>query len=169
MPPPFPANLSRNLPYLPIRFLLHWEQNPDPVAGISKITALKRSSAVVEYRQGGDPLTRKGPGRTNYDPFTAERGVTQDKDFITWADYVQKLDNGHPTTSLKNLRRDLTVTLLTEDGQAAMRWIFHRCWPSEFQASADLDASATTVLIEHMIIQNEGWEIDPTVTEQPEI
>jgi phage tail-like protein len=167
----FPVNTNRFDPYKSFRFKIYTGTNTVAVAGVSKITALKRSSDVIEYKEGGDPIIRKGLGRMKYEPITLERGVTQDNDFITWADTAQKLDQGiaGPTaTSLKNLRREVRIELHNEEGQAVHGYLVHRCWVSEFQALPDLDAGASAVAIEHIKLENEGWEVDPTVTEQPE-
>jgi phage tail-like protein len=164
----FPVNTSRLDPYKSYRYLVYFGQSTTAVAAVSKVTALKRSSDVIEYKEGGNNIILKGLGRTKYDPITLERGVTQDSDFITWADAAQKLDNGHPTTSLANLRREIRIQLLNEEGQPVHGYIVHRCWVSEFQALPDLDAGATAVAIEHIKLENEGWEVDPTVVEVPE-
>ena len=48
-------------------------------------------------------------------------------------------------------------------------YIVHRCWVSEFQALPDLDAGANAIALEHIKLENEGWEIDPSKnTEQLE-
>jgi phage tail-like protein len=135
---------------------------------MSKVTALKRSSDVIEYKEGGYNIILKGLGRTKYDPITLERGVTQDQDFITWADAAQKLDSGHPTTSLANLRREIRLQLLNEEGQPVHGYIIHRCWVSEFQALPDLDAGANAIALEHIKLENEGWEVDATIVEPKE-
>jgi phage tail-like protein len=164
----FPVNISRLDPYKSYRFLVYFGQSTTAVAAVSKVTALKRSSDVIEYREGGNNIILKGLGRTKYDPVTLERGLTQDNDFITWADAAQKLDKGSPTTSLANLRREIRIQLLNEEGQPVHGYIVHRCWVSEFQALPDLDAGATAVAIEHIKLENEGWEADPTVVEVAE-
>jgi phage tail-like protein len=167
----FPVNTSRFDPYKSYRFLVYFGQSTSAVAAISKVTALKRSSDVIEYKEGGDPIIRKGLGRMKYEPITLERGVTQDSDFIAWADTAQKLDQGIAganATSLKNLRREIRIQLLNEEGQTVHGYLVHRCWVSEFQALPDLDAGASAVAIEHIKLENEGWEVDTTVTEQPE-
>jgi phage tail-like protein len=133
------------------------------------VSALKRSSDVIEYKAGGDLIIRKGLGRTKYEPITMERGVTFDTDFMDWANSAQQLDQGSPTASLKSLRQELQVTLLNEAGQLVHRYFVHRCWVSEFQAIGDLDAGASAVAIEHIKIENEGWEYDASVTEPLEI
>jgi phage tail-like protein len=164
----FPANLNRYDPYKAYRFLLYFGKSTTPVAAVSKIGALKRSSDVIEYKQGGSGIILKGLGRMKYDPITAERGVTQDKDFATWADYAQVLNQGAPSTSLANLRREVAIVLLNEAAQPVLRYLVHRCWVSEFQALPDLDAGGNTIAIEHIKMENEGWERDLTLPEPTE-
>jgi phage tail-like protein len=168
MSKPFTVNTNRFDPYKSYRFLVFFGQSTAPVAAVSKISAVKRSSDVIEYREGGNAIILKGLGRTKYEPITLERGVTQDTDFLDWADFAQKLDQGHPNTSLANLRKEIRIQLLNEAGQAVLQYLVHRCWVSEFQA-LELDASSTSVAIEHIILQNEGWEKDPSVTEPQEV
>ena len=48
------------------------------------------------------------------------------------------------------------------------RYIVHRCWVSEFQALPDLDAGANAIAIEHIKLENEGWERDTTLAEPKE-
>jgi phage tail-like protein len=43
-----------------------------------------------------------------------------------------------------------------------------RCWPSEYQAVPELDASANAVAIQTLKLENEGWERDQAVTEPDE-
>jgi phage tail-like protein len=165
MSKPFSVNVNRYDPYKTYRFLVYFGSNTNPVAGVSKVSALKRSSDVIEYKQGGNLIILKGLGRTKYEPITMERGVTFDTDFMTWADAAQSLDNGSASASLKNLRQELRVTLLNEAGQLVKRYFVHRCWVSEFQALGDLDAGSSAIAIEHIKIENEGWELDTSVTE----
>jgi len=62
---------------------------------------------------------------------------------------------------LKNLRN----ALLNEEGQPVWRFFVHRAWVSEYQALPDLDAGANAIAIEHIKLENEGWEQDTTLTE----
>jgi phage tail-like protein len=129
---------------------------------------LKRSSDVIEYKEGGNPVILKGLGRTKYDPITLERGLTQDQDFVEWANASQVLDKGAPKTSLKNLRREVRIDLLNEEGQPVWRFLVHRCWVSEYQALPDLDAGANSIALEHIKLENEGWEQDTSLAEPAE-
>jgi phage tail-like protein len=161
----FSVNTQRYDPYKSYRFQVFFGTDTTPVAAMSKVTTLKRVSDVIDYKEGGYNIALKGLGRTKYDAITLERGVTQDLAFLTWADATQKLDQGHPTTSLANLRREIRIQLLNEAGQPVRGFIVHRCWVSEFQALPDLDAGASAIALEHIKLENEGWEIDPTIVE----
>jgi len=164
----FPANIIRFDPYKSYAFLIYFGTNTTPVAAVSKVSAIKRSSDVIEYKEGGNAITLKGLGRTKYEPITLERGVTQDKDFMNWANQAQVLQQGAASTSLANLRREIAITLLNEQAQPVLRYLVHRCWVSEFQALSDLDAGANAVAIEHIKLENEGWERDLTLSEPTE-
>ena len=166
---PFTVNINRFDPYKTFRFLVFFGTSTAPVAGASKVTGLKRSSDVIEYKQGGDAITRKGLGRTKYEPVTLERGLTHDPDFEEWANAAQALDKGAAASSLKNLRRQMRIELLNEAGQPVHRYILHRCWVSEFQGLPDLDAGGNAVAIEHIKIENEGWEHDLSLAEPQEV
>jgi phage tail-like protein len=165
---PFSVNLNRFDPYKNYRFLVYFDTSTTPVAGVSKVTGLKRSSDVIEYKEGGNALIRKGLGRTKYDPITVERGVTFDSDFEDWANAAQVLSKGAPLQLLQSLRKEVRIELLNEQGQTVRRYLVHRCWVSEYQALPDLDAGGNGIAIEHVKFENEGWERDLSVTEQPE-
>jgi phage tail-like protein len=160
--------MNRFDPYKSYRFLVYFDTSTVPVAGLSKVSGLKRSSDAIEYREGGNAIIRKGLGRTKYDPITLERGVTHDTDFENWANAAQVLDKGAPSTSLKNLRKEIRIDLLNEEGQPVHRYIVHRCFVSEYQALPDLDAGSNAVAIEHIKLENEGWEHDVTLGEPAE-
>ncbi len=166
---PFTVNINRYDPYKTYRFLVYFGNSTAPVAAVSKVTGLKRSSDVIDYKEGGNAIILKGLGRTKYDPITLERGITQDLDFAKWANYAQVLDQGVPSTSLANLRQEVRIDLLNEAGQPVWRFKIHRAWVSEYQALPDLDAGANAIAIEHIKIENEGWEQDTTLTEPKEI
>jgi phage tail-like protein len=164
----FSANAHRADPYKNFKFLIKWDGKY--VAGMSKMTGLKRTTEVVKHREGGDPSTsRKSPGRTEYDAITFERGVTHDVEFEKWANKVWNFGAGLGSeVSLKDFRKDIIVELLNEAGQKVIAYKVSRCWVSEYQALPDLDANANAVAIQHIKIENEGWERDTSVTEPTE-
>jgi phage tail-like protein len=164
----FKVNTNRFDPYKNYLFLVFFGTSTTPVAAVSKVTALKRSSTPIDYNEGGYAITLKGLGRMKYEPITMERGVSYDSDFEDWANAAQVLKSGAPSTSLPNLRKEMQITLLNEASQPVLRWKVHKCWVSEYQALPDLDAGQNGVAIEHIKIENEGWERDLTQTEQKE-
>lgn len=169
MPKLFNVNTSRFDPYKAFRFVVYFGESTEPVAAVSKVTGLKRSSDVIEYKEGGNAITRKGLGRTKYEPITLERGVTQNNEFEDWAASAQNLDKGAPTTSLKNLRRQVRIELLNEAGQPVKRYVVHRAWVSEYQALPDLDAGGNATALETVKLENEGWERDLSLAEPAEV
>ncbi|QKE63244.1 phage tail protein [Aquipseudomonas campi] len=164
----FSVNAQRFDPYKNFKFRVKWDGRY--VAGISKVGALKRSTELVEHREGGDPSTsRKSPGRTKFEAITLERGVTHDTEFEKWANKVWNFGAGlGAEVSLKDFRKDLIIEVYNEAGQLALAYKVFRCWVSEFQAMPDLDANANAVAIQTIKLENEGWERDYDVTEPSE-
>jgi phage tail-like protein len=161
----FVVNSYRRDPYQNFNFKVKWDGKY--VAGVSKVTGLKRTTEVVKHRSGGDPSTSfKEPGRTEYDAITLERGVTHDTAFEEWAGKVWHLGAAlGAEVSLKDFRKDIIIEFLNEAGQVAISYKVFRCWVSEYQAQPDLDANANAVAIQHIKLENEGWERDIAVTE----
>jgi phage tail-like protein len=164
----FTVNATRKDPYKNFKFRLKWDGKY--VAGLSKMTALKRTTEQVKHRDGGDPSTsHKSPGRTEYDAITLERGVTHDPEFEAWATKVWNFGAGLGSeVSLKDFRKDIKIELMNEAGQVVIAYNVYRCWVSEYQALPDLDANANAVAIQHIKLENEGWDRDTSVTEPTE-
>ncbi|MBP6789467.1 MAG: phage tail protein [Candidatus Promineofilum sp.] len=164
----FSVNAQRFDPYKNFKFRVKWDGRY--VAGVSKVGALKRTTEVVEHREGGDPSSvRKSPGQSKYEPITLERGVTHDLEFEQWANKVWNYGSGlGMEVSLKDFRKDVIIELYNEAGQLVIAYKVYRCWVSEYTAMPELDASANAVAIQSMTLQNEGWERDYDVTEPTE-
>jgi phage tail-like protein len=164
----FTVNAQRFDPYKNFKFLVKWDGRT--VAGMSKVSMLKRTTEVVKHREGGDPSSsRKSPGRTEYEAITLERGVTHDTAFEQWASKVWSIGAGLGSeVSLKDFRKDITIELYNEAGQLAIAYKVYRCWVSEYQALPDLDANANAVAIHHIKLENEGWARDTAITEPTE-
>ncbi len=165
----FTVNAERADPYKNFKFRVKWGNN-QTVAGVSKVSGLKRTTDVVEHREGGDPsISRKMPARTKYDPITLERGVTHDTEFEQWANKVWNFGSlPGSEVSLKDFRKNIRIELLNEAGQLVMAYNVLRCWVSEYQALPDLDANAGAVAISHIKLENEGWTRDLGVPEPSE-
>jgi phage tail-like protein len=164
----FTVNAQRFDPYKNFKFRVKWDGKY--VAGVCKVSALKRTTEVVKHRDGGDPSSsRKSPGRTEFEAITLERGVTHDKEFEQWANKVWNFGAGLGSeSSLKDFRKDLIIEVYNEGGQLAIAYKVFRCWVSEFQALPDLDANANAIAIQHLKLENEGWVRDTEVPEPAE-
>ena len=166
--PPFSVNTNRFDPYKNFKFKLKWDGHY--VAGVSKMSALKRTTQVVTHRDGGDPSSsRKSPGRTEYEAITLERGVTHDADFEAWVNKVWALRSGAETeVSLADFRKDVTIEVFNEAGQRVLAYNVFRCWVSEYQALPEYDANANAIAIQTLKLENEGWQRDTNATEPTE-
>jgi phage tail-like protein len=165
----FTVNTQRVDPYKNFKFRVKW--NSQYIAGVSKVSLLKRTTEVVKHREGGDPSTsKKSPGRTEYEAITLERGVAHDLFMEQWA-YKCWAFRSQPGSevSLKDFRKDITIELYNEAGQLAIAYNVFRCWVSEYQAFPDLDANANVIALQHIKLENEGWERDTSVTEPTEL
>jgi len=155
-------------PYKNFKFRVKWDGRY--VAGVSKVSALRRTTEVVEHREGGEPNTsRKSPGRSVYAPITLERGISHDPEFEKWANKVWNLGAGLGSeASLKDFRKDIVIEFYNEAGQLAIAYKVYRCWVSGYQALPDLDANSTEVALQSITLEHEGWERDYAVTEPTE-
>ena len=164
----FSVNAQRFDPYKNYKFRVKWDGRY--VAGISKVGALKRTTEVVEHREGGDPSTvRRSPGQSKYEAIMLERGVTHDKDFEQWANKVWNWGSGlGAEVSLQDFRKDMIIEMMNESRQVAIAYKVYRCWVSEFTALPELDASANAIAIQSIQLQHEGWERDYEVVEPQE-
>ena len=164
----FTVNAQRADPYKNFKFRLKWDGKY--VAGISKVSVLKRTTEVVKHRDGGDASSsRKSPGRTEYDAISLDRGVTHDVAFEQWANKVWNQPGvGEQAVSLKDFRQDITIEMYNEAGQLVLSYNVFKCWVSEYQALPDLDANAGAVAIQMLKLENEGWARDTGVKEPTE-
>jgi phage tail-like protein len=164
----FSVNTQRADPYKNFKFRVKWDGRY--VAGVSKVSGLKRTTQVVSHREGGDPSTsRKSPGRNEFDPITLERGVTHDTEFEKWASKIWNFGAGlGAEVSLKDFRKDIILDFYNEAGQLALSYKVYRCWVSEYHPLPDLDANANAVAIQSIKLENEGWERDLSVVEPTE-
>jgi phage tail-like protein len=162
----FTVNTHRFDPYRSFKFRVKIDNVY--VAGLSKCSALRRTTQVTPWREGGDPSSsRKLPGPTTYEAVTLEAGLTHDLTFEAWANLVHNFQ-GDAAGSLKNFRKDIIIDVYNEAGVKVISYRLFRCWVSEYQALPELDASANAVAIQTIKLENEGWERDQSVTEPTE-
>jgi phage tail-like protein len=159
----FEVNAHRIDPYKNFKFTVVWDKVI--VAGVSKVSALKRTTEVVSHRHGGDVSTpRHQPGASKFEPITLERGITFAREFQDWANLVHSAE-GDGGVSLRNFRKDILINLHNLQGTIVRSYRVHRCWVSEYVALPELDANANAVAFEHIVLQNEGFERDADIRE----
>ena len=89
--------------------------------------------------------------------------------FEQWANKVWNYGSGLGSeVSLLDFRKNLIIEVYNEAGQLALAYKVFRCWVSEWQALPDLDANANVVAIQHVKLENEGWERDYDIPEPKE-
>ena len=164
----FSVNAQRFDPYKQFKFRVKWDGRY--IAGVDKVSSLRRTTEVIRHREGGEPsIDRLMPGRTLYEPIVIKRGRTHDTEFEKWANKVWNLGNGAGAeVSLQDFRKDILIELYNEAGQLVMSFKVYRCWPSEYVALEDLDANTPLVAYESITLQHEGWERDYEVLEPQE-
>lgn len=163
----FSVNTQRLDPYKTFMFRVKYDGKY--VAGVSKVSALTRTTEVVEHSAGGDLSAHKSPGRPKFNAITLERGLTQDLAFHDWAGLVWNFGAALGSQmSLANFRKDLYLEFYNEAGQLVIAYKIYRCWVSEYQALPELDANGHAIAIEHIKLENEGFERDTSVTEPQE-
>ena len=112
-------------PYCNYSFRVSWDGRV--VAGVTRVSAIRQTTDVVEYREAGDAgATHKLPGRTKFDAITLERGYTRDSEFEAWAKQIFNPDGA------LQYRKDVRIEVLDEQGRVTAAFKFYRCWPSEF-------------------------------------
>jgi phage tail-like protein len=159
--PVIPARID---PYKNFKFRVIWDGQV--VVGVSRVSALNRTTDAVLHREGGDPSTpHVSPGRTQYEAITLERGVTHDTAFENWANQVWRLGSlPRGETASSSFRKDVAIEVLDETGNVALRYLIYRCWVSEYSALPNLDAETNAALIESITLEHEGWTRDLSVT-----
>jgi phage tail-like protein len=164
--PQFAVNTHRSDPYKNFRFRVILDGRP--VAGLSKMGALKKTTEAIEWREAGDPsVVRKQVGRTKYEPITLEAGLTHDATFEEWANLVNNFE-GSATMSLAKYRKDIFIEVLNLQGTPVLRYKVVRAWVSEYQATPEMDANANAVAITSIKLEHEGFQRDTSLAEPAE-
>src|SRR5918911_115523 len=129
-------------PYMSFRFLV--EIDGIVRAFFSECTGFGSNIEVVEYREGGEPITvRKLPGKISYTDITLKWGTTDDS---------MELYNWHKTVlDGKIERKNGSIIVLDDTGQKKVRWNFFNAWPSKYDAP-DFNAKGNDVAIDTLTI-----------------
>jgi phage tail-like protein len=123
------------------------------------MSALKCTTEVVEFRQGGQSNTSfKLPGKTKYEPITIEQGLSLDQEFEEWASLVNQFGEINLPKDKESMRKTITLKVFDLDDKPVLQYEIYRCWVSEFTATPEFDANANAVAIRSIKIENEGWK-----------
>ncbi|HLN88633.1 MAG TPA: phage tail protein [Candidatus Binatia bacterium] len=153
----FEKKKNREDPYGNFKFRVK-DSNGKTILGVSKIGALRRTTEVVKFREGGRSLAdTKSPGRTSCDAMILERGITYDPNFENWANMVHSYGE-KASMDLRNYKRDLALEVMNEKGQVMKRYFLYRCWVSEYSALPQLDTNQNAILVERIKLELKGWE-----------
>jgi phage tail-like protein len=165
--PLFTVNAHRYDPYR--TFMFQVIIDGQVVAGLKKMSVLKRTTEAVKWRVAGDPAhERVMPGGTSYEAITLEQGLTHDPIFENWANLVNNIQ-GNAAMSLRDFRKDIILNVLNLQGNVAISYRVYRAWVSEFQALPEFDAGTMNAVgIQTIVLQHEGWERDKSVVEPAE-
>jgi phage tail-like protein len=159
----FSTNTSRTDPYKNFKFRLKWDGNYIPA--ITNVSGLLRTTELADPKVGDTPAPNRGPiGRTKYEPITLQRGITHDTSFEDWANLAMK-QGATPASAAATtgVKKDVTIELYNEAGQLMLAYTVHGCWPSEYGALPNLGADANAIAIEHIKLENEGWDRDTSI------
>ena len=165
--PLFPVNAHRYDPYRTFKFQVLIDGNV--IAGLKKMSALKKKTEPVKWRTAGDPSAERIlPGGSSYEPITLEQGLSHDPVLEEWANLVNNIQ-GDGAMSLRNFRKDIVINVLNLQGMVAISYKVYRAWVSEYQALPELDAGTMNAVgIQSIVLQHEGWERDTSVSEPSE-
>ena len=147
--PPTPTSL---VPYSNFWFRLKCDGQF--VGGFTKVSPLTASST------GAGAL--RSAGQTEYAPITLEKGITYDVPFGQWCSKMYETANsgGSGATAF---RRDFVLEVYNEAGDKVLGYTLSGCWASEFTAMPELDGLGNALVIESLVLQNNGWEREAPV------
>ncbi len=118
--------------------------------GFSDVSGLSQETQVIEYRDGLMPATAppmKRPGLHKVNNITLKRGiVTANNELFTWFN-----NSGAPNVE----RRDITISLLNDEGEPVMFWTIVQAWPVKCEGPG-LKATGNEIAIETIELCHEG-------------
>ena len=153
-------------PFNPLRifkFKIYFTDSEEPIAGVSKMGALKTKNESISWRTGGHIRNSASqiPGGSTFEPVTFEAGLgIADGRLQSWAFAVsnwKEMQAGHLPDKF---RKDLRVDVLELSGIARISFLISSAWVSEMQVSPELDANnLNTIGLQSFTVQHEGWTI----------
>lgn len=133
------------------------------LGGYNKVSGLKDSTDVVEYREGQDGnYIQKMAGLSNHDDITLERGLSVQGFMKAWRDKVMKWDKDSSDTNTSEepdgYYKDLNIEILDRKGNVVRTYPVYRCFPNSYEID-DLDAKSSEVIMERVILTVEGSDL----------
>lgn len=123
------------------------------VGAFRECTGLGSESQVVEYRatdEKGRPILIREPGTMKYQDIVLKRGITDSMDMWTWRKQVEDGD-------IDQARRNGTITLYNQKGEAVARWNIEACWPAKI-LGPNYDAKTNEVAVEELTLTHQGYK-----------
>lgn len=118
--------------------------------GFSDVSGLTQELQAIEYRDGlmpGSTAPLKRPGLKKVNNISLKRGIVEkNNDLFTWFN-----NNGAPNVE----RRDITITLLNDEGEPVMVWTVTQAWPVKVEGPG-LKATGNEIAIESIELTHEG-------------
>lgn len=137
------SKAQRRDPYPNYRFRVEIEGIVQ--ANFCEIIIPESASQVIEIREGTDPIyVRKQAGMVSYGNLVLKCGLTASMELFNWRKMVEQ-------GKVNQVRRNISVVLLDEEGIEAARWNFTNAWPSKYKAP-DLNAKGNDIAIETLEI-----------------
>jgi phage tail-like protein len=159
--PIMPPRTSQFDPYRKFKFRI--KINEQVVAGLTKCSALTISVESKEFRAGDmDSYKQKQPGLVSFEPITLEQGVSGDKTFEKWATAMANYVGNKGADSQKtpnDFRKNIDIEIYNLNNEKVKAYRVYNCWVSKYTAVPDLDASSGDVMIQTLVLENEGIQV----------
>ncbi len=141
--------MNTEYPLVKFHFQVDWSGTK---IAFTEVSGLDVETELIEYREGSSPEYSKikMPGMQKFSNVTLKRGTFKgDNEFYAWWNTV-KLNTIE--------RRDITISLLSEEHEPVVTWKVKNAWPVKVQ-STDLKGDGNEVAIESIEIAHEGLTI----------
>lgn len=156
-----PPRASKEDPFRGFNFIIKFSGKP--VAGLTKCSALTVSVESKDFRTGDmDSFKRKMPGLVSYDAITLDQGVTNDKTFEEWATKMSNYLGNKGADGEKKpdeFRKDIEIEIYNMKREKVKAYKVYNCWVSKYTAVPGLDASSGEIMIQHLVLENEGIQV----------